>query len=260
MTRTIWIGTALWLGACGPKTGATPTVGQIFAAHDDAVDSVQVSTLSMTMRTEMEAQGMTLISKMVMAMPDRIMSTTEIPGLGDLVTAYDGQTGWEIHPLMGSRILEGEALQELLQPLHEMNMESISEVYPSASLVGEEEFGAGKAWKLDATDTRGQQVTLWFDKESKVQVGKQALQRTDAGEMLVSTWMEDYRPTAVGLTPFRLVNDMGGMAMTTVLEEISAEGFELPDFAPPAQLVQGADEADETEDAPADETEDASAE
>ncbi len=48
------------------------------------------------------------------AAPNKIKTTIELGQYGKSLSGYNGTVGWSMDPMSGNRILEGEALQQMI--------------------------------------------------------------------------------------------------------------------------------------------------
>jgi hypothetical protein len=49
---------------------------------------------------------------LVQIYPDRMRMDVEIPGIGEILSGYDGENGWSLNPMMGPMVLSGAELEQ----------------------------------------------------------------------------------------------------------------------------------------------------
>ncbi|MDQ3995697.1 MAG: hypothetical protein M3303_01625, partial [Gemmatimonadota bacterium] len=62
---------------------------------------------------EMPAAGVKGDLTVVQMAPNKMAMTIDLPGVGQMVSGYDGTVGWSINPMQGPRVLEGKELVQL---------------------------------------------------------------------------------------------------------------------------------------------------
>jgi hypothetical protein len=234
----------LVLIACGPKVAKTPTVGQIFAAYDRAVHADKADApgqLEIVIETTMQGQDIVTTTRIVSELPDHLLSVTEIPGMGALITGYDGTTAWSAHPLAGMSVLTGPDRDGLVRSIDDMSKLRISQQYSDATLFGSETFEGQDAWRVDATDSSGLPATLWFSPDTGLKVGDSTL-GGPGGDVAITQVFHAYTEFDGLLVPSRTEQRMGQMVLISEVQSYRTEGFEMPDFSAPSGTLPDVEE------------------
>jgi hypothetical protein len=103
------------------------------------------------------------------AAPNMTTQTIELPGLGTIRSGYNGEVGWNLDPLQGNSVLEGNALNELVErsdyylPLN-LAADTESETIEITQVNGED------AYRVSSTSASGSVAMLYFSVESGLMV------------------------------------------------------------------------------------------
>jgi outer membrane lipoprotein-sorting protein len=134
------------------------------------------------------------------------------------VQVYDGAVGWKLRPYLCRHEVEpyNAYEQRLAQSQQELDGPLID--YASkgtrVEMAGMEPVDGRDAYKLKLTLKYGDQLTLWIDAQTFLDV-RLAVQHSFAGkERTVVTTMSDYRKVGNLMLPFTLEDRVAGAAMT----------------------------------------------
>ncbi|MDQ8186306.1 hypothetical protein [Pelagicoccus sp. SDUM812002] len=146
----------------------------------DRIAAIQSSRLKGTMA--IPAIGMNGTTEMVMKAPDKLYVAQEIPGMGKMVQAYDGDTGWANDPMQGFRLLSEGEIASLKQNDNFSDMLAYDEVYSSGEKLPDAMVDGQSAHvvKLVAAAT-GLEQTCYYSKDTGLLVRMDML--VDMGPM-----------------------------------------------------------------------------
>jgi len=111
---------------------------KMIAATGGREKILSLETIKMEVNMSMPAMGMSMNGTFIRKAPNLFYVEQEVPGMGTVKTAYDGETGWSVMPMQGFRKL-GEA--ELAQQIEEQDIHAelkYAERYESAEVAGTE--------------------------------------------------------------------------------------------------------------------------
>ena len=119
-----------------------PEAKELFEKSIEAVggrDKIEsLVSIKMSVVMSMPAMGMSMNATFIRKSPNLFYVEQEVPGMGTVKSAYDGETGWSVMPMQGYREL-GEA--ELAQQIEEQDIHAdlkYAERYSSAEVSGTE--------------------------------------------------------------------------------------------------------------------------
>ncbi|MGO9231834.1 MAG: DUF620 domain-containing protein [Bryobacteraceae bacterium] len=183
---------------------------------------------------ELAAMGIKGTMTITKAEPDKSLDEIEITGLGSVKQGYDGKVAWEINPMQGARIKDGdESAQTKIQAhFHEENWR---DEYKKVETVGAETVDGKDCYKLVLTPNEGKPVTQFFDKKTWLLTKIALTVNTPMGEVESETLISDYRKEGDLLVAHKIVQTAGGQEIAITLDtykynvEIPKGKFDLPD-------------------------------
>jgi hypothetical protein len=151
---------------------------------------------------------------------EKSWTSIQLPGIGLTEQVYDGETAWEINPIQGARLIEGEEKGVLKRSSSLALVSSWKEDYTSIRTIGEEDLLGKPAWKVEMTPKEGKPETYYFDKESGLLVRMAAVVPTPLGEIAATLEFSDYRSLDGVRTPFTLTQDAMGQSIVLHFDKI----------------------------------------
>jgi hypothetical protein len=192
--------------------------------------------------TSMHATGSMRIQKlgvggrveMMMKAPDLAHITIEIAGLGTMESGSDGTTVWEKNAMTGARVLEGAERERGRRSAMLQSDILWRDLYQKVELVGEVEFEGRPAYKLEMTTTLGDVETAYFDRETKLQLGKEEISKTQMGEFPTRSLFYDYKSYGDIKMSSRMIQSAQGVDSEFLIDKVElnpalpADAFTLP--------------------------------
>ena len=146
----------------------------MFAEHVKAIGGKEKIQAIKSTVTEAEMQfqqlGVTGKMKATYMAPSRFIVTVDIPQIGQVVRCADGDFTWEMDPITGSRILEGEERDVFLREADVQAQLHPEKYYKSIECVDCIDVEGKPAYKLNFTTHDGATEMNYFDKDSKMLV------------------------------------------------------------------------------------------
>lgn len=155
-----------------------------------------IKTLTWSGTMEMPAAGLSMKVTMEQAAPNRMLMTTDIPGMGTMRNGFDGTTAWAVDPMQGPRVLSGRELQDLLVQAELRALVRDPALLASARL-GADTTIAGEACTLVAYVWKGgRDARDCYAKSSGLLIATLGKQATPGGDVDVLTRYSDYKAVA----------------------------------------------------------------
>ena len=182
---------------------------------------------------EVPAQKITGQVEMLAVRPNKGLLRATIKGLGVSEEGYDGKVGWSIDPTGGPAIVSGK---ELAQRADDAWFDATlhgSDYIRLMTVVGLENFDRRPAYKVRVTKMSGFESTEYFDVETGLQIGEEAVQLSAMGSMPVTGIFREYRSVGRVKLPFVMVQRALGMEQVLTVTEVEvnkvpASAFDLP--------------------------------
>jgi Ca2+-binding EF-hand superfamily protein len=154
-------------------------------------------------------------------------SVTGIPNMGEVIQGVTDGVAWQMNPMEGNKILEGQAAESLRQATSLNPLLYWQEIYVSAEILGEE----GGATMIKFISDSGNADTYHFDNESGL-ITKQKGTGPDGGT--VTRTFNEYKKVGVITFPYKasVETAQANLDFTVATVELNAEiddgAFELP--------------------------------
>lgn len=163
-----------------------PSADEILEAHVTAMGGrdafAKVDALRVTAEMTIEKYGVRGTVVVTQKRPNLTRSRFEMEGVGVNEEGCDGTTCWEKSDAEGVRILQGEELQDDLRDAMLDSDLRWRELYEKVEVVGAVDFAGRGAWKVVLTPAAGEPETVYFDRETHLELGSEQLSRGQAGE------------------------------------------------------------------------------
>lgn len=218
--RTGMIAALLTVAAALPATAQT--ADEVLAKYYDAIGGVDGWAQLETMRASGNIDVMGMVNgpfTIVQMRPAMARIEMSIQGM-DIVQAYDGETAWQVMPMMtGSNepvVADSETAQQIMEQA-DMDGPLIGwrEAGTSIEVLGSETMDGAETMKLKVTDKDGL-VTLFYLDESYLPVKMVAVRPIQGVDTELTTSLGDYQEIGGLMFPFLIEIDtpMGVQQLT----------------------------------------------
>lgn len=183
---------------------------------------------------ELAAAGIKGTMVVTKAEPDKDLVEIDLTGVGSIKQGYDGKVAWEINPMQGARVKDGDELASTKREAH-FHEENWREVYKKAETVGAETVDGKDCYKLVKTPNEGNPSTEFYDKKSGLLLKSEVTVNTPMGEMQAETLFSDYRKEGDVLVVHKIMQSAGGQEIAITFDtykfnvDIPKDKFDLPD-------------------------------
>ena len=209
--------------------GGAEQVSERMASSARGTFSMAAAGLQGDMEVHSSAQGQMLV---------RIT----IPGVGEILSGYDGNVAWDIDPFQGPRVLSGaEAEQRAMQVDLGYYLRS-AETFPTRETVERTEMGGEACYRVRLVTASGSESFDCYSAETGRMVATEMTVETMGGPVNSLTLFRDYQDFGGMMVATRTEQTVMGMQQVLTIDELEfgepdASLFELP--APIRTLVEG---------------------
>lgn len=171
-----------------------------------------------------------------MQSPNKSLTVLDMPGFGEVREGFDGAVAWIIHPMTGPRVKAEEERADVAHRSVLHHALRVSELYRSMRTVRRKVFGAHEVFVVELVTKDGRDETLYFDVESRLLVGREAMTPTDVGEVRAVSRYEEYRDFGGLAFPTRIEQRLGPSESVILIREVEENPSALPSFEPPPEV------------------------
>ena len=184
------------------------------------------------------AQGITGDMMLTSAEPAKMRMRVDIGAIGTLESGTDGAVVWELSPLQGPRIVEGEESADELREARFNAPLYWREQYSKEETIGTEKVGDDDCIRVQMSPADGgHPETLYFSRKSGLLVKQTGTRATSMGDIPYENSFSDYRNVDGTLEPFKTTEKAAGQDIELTISEMKFNAG-VPDsaFTPPAEI------------------------
>ncbi len=142
---------------------------------------------------EMPAAGVKGDLTVVQMAPNKMAMTIDLPGVGQMVSGYDGTVGWSINPMQGPRVLEGKELTQLREDAGPAAMLRSPDRIRSAETLELTAMNGKPCYKVKITYHSGRESFDCYSSETGLLVSMTQTQESPMGAVQVTTLFDDWK-------------------------------------------------------------------
>lgn len=230
----------LLAGATTATAQARPSGAELHAKYVAAVGGrgamEKQTARRMWGRFEVPSQGLSGPLEVAAAAPARMFTRAEIPGFGEQLSGYDGETAWSINPAMGPMLIDGRALDQLKQ-----QADFHSDLHPekyitSRETTGEAEHGGKPCWVVAVKTVWNENYTECYDKTTGLLAAAIRKQVTPMGELESTTLFQEYKAFDGLMMPTLIRASTMGIEQVIRVDSVSTKPIPDSVFALPAAV------------------------
>jgi hypothetical protein len=184
----------------------------------------------------MPAMGMNMTVKTMMAAPNRMVTTAEMPGAGAIRSGYDGSVGWQVNPMAGPSLMSGAELEQNAQMADFHAPLNYDKLYRSMETTDRTELNGRPCYRVKLTTASGRESWQCFDTETGLMVATGGKQESQMGSIEMTTLLSDYKDFDGVKMPTRSSTKMMGQDMTVTVKSVSHAPVDAAAFALPAEI------------------------
>jgi hypothetical protein len=227
----------------GVKTAQTsklPTVNEVLDKYVAALGGRAANEKFKTRVTKASLEFMPMgikgTTETYVAAPDKSYSKMNMQGIGEIVTATDGKSGWTINPLQGNRDITGEELLQLKLANNLYRETNLDKIYSNLTVKGIEKVGGKDAYIVTGTPAGLAPETFYFDAQTGLLVRSDSTLVSPEGKMPAQVFYEDFRDVDGVKIPYKMRVVIPQAEIVTTITEIK-NGAAIDDskFAKPKE-------------------------
>jgi hypothetical protein len=216
-----------------------PNANDLIAAHLAASggadlflegSSVSVGTFALP------GMGLTGSYELVQRAPNQMRMDITLPGLGALLTGYDGTVGWTVNPITGPQLLAGAELDQMREQASLAAGLRDPAFVSGRETVGEREYEGQPCWRVHLTWASGRESFDCYAKDTGLLLASEANQASPMGEISSVTVYLNYQRFEGRLLPTRMVQRAAGQEQVLTLTSVEFGEVGEERILPPAAI------------------------
>ena len=203
-----------------------PTAKQILADHLEAMGGREKmeELKSIQMVGEMEMANMKAEITVYQTDKGQFMFHTNFPQIGEIKKGISNGVAWEMDPINGSRIIEGDELKAFEREADIAASLHLDKYFKEMRCEGVETIDGKKCYKVVMTTKQDDKETNFYDAQSKYMVRTLRKQKSAMGDIPVTANLSDYREEDGLVFPHLTKNAFMGIEQIMRVKEIKING------------------------------------
>lgn len=231
---------AVLLLAPAGASAQLPAAADLMAAYNKAIGGeaafAKHQAMHMTGSFAIPSMGMSAGLEVFSARPNKMLTLTNIPGMGEMRQGYDGETAWGIDPMRGARILQGaEANMIKDQAEFDSDLRDIKK-FKSAETVEKTTLGGQECFKVKLVWNSGRESFDCYSATTGLLVARIENQESDMGKIEAVTLLQDYTDFGGIMIPKKSLVTAMGMEQVLNVEKIEFDAVDAARFELPAEI------------------------
>lgn len=213
---------------------AETILDQSYEAMGGKAAFAKIHSQLITGTLEIAAMGIKGTMTITKAEPDMSVADIDITGIGMVKQGFDGKVAWEINPMSGARIKDGEELAAAKREAH-FHDENWREEFKKVETLGSETVEGKDCYKVVLTPNEGNPLTEFYDKKTGLLTKLKVTVATPMGDMEASTIFSDYRKEGDVMAAHKILQSAGPQEFSITFDSYKFNGeipkgkFDLPD-------------------------------
>ena len=224
-----------------------PAIAQPLPAADRVIDAfvqaiggraAHLSPTSIRSSGVIEMPGMGIRGEfeVLQFAPDQMMTRVVVPGVGEILSGFDGEVGWSVNPLTGSMVMEGGELAETSERANILAGLRDREVIPERETVELSEYDGEGCWRVRLVWLSGRESFDCYSQDTGLLIASEDSQTSPMGILGVVTRFSDYREFHGMILPTRLVQSSMGQVQEMLVREVEIDRLDAYALAPPPSI------------------------
>jgi hypothetical protein len=175
-------------------------------------------------------QGMEFPVKIIMKRPDKIRTEVEIQG-NKMISAFDGQVGWNISPWAGTSDPQDMTGDEVKVMKEQADFEGVLVDWQTKGhkleLLGKEEMDGTSVYKIKVVKANGDNETDFIDAENFVPIKVISVTFVQGNESESESYPGNYKEVEGAMMPFSIENKFKGANGQVFSNHFVTENYEI---------------------------------
>jgi len=224
--------------AHAPAAAPLPSGRDVIDRHIKAIGGRAAVLTHTSMHTTgtyaVPASGMVgTVETFAAAKPDRVLQRVNVPGVGEIVTGYDGEHGWAVNPMMGPMLQQGKELEQARYDADFYGELREPKKYKSITTVAKADFEGRPCYKVSLVHPDGSEDFEFYDVETGLRAGSVNTRESPMGPVTSTSVEGGYKKFGDLLQPTTLTVKAMGIEQKITLssieyDDVAPSAFELP--------------------------------
>ena len=167
------------------------------------------------------------------ANPDRMLQKVAVPGVGEILTGYDGEHGWSVNPMMGPMLQEGKELAQARDDADFYLELRDPAKYKSITTVEKTAFENRPCYKVSLLRADGTEDFDFYDVGTGLRAGSINTRESPMGRVTSTSVEGEYKKFGNVLQATTLTVKAMGIEQRVTISAIEYDNVAASAFTPP---------------------------
>ena len=203
----------------------------VAASGGDAL--LNIKSIHETGTFELPAAGLSASIDVMRAAPNKNIVHISIPGMGDVVRAFDGTVGYSMNPMQGNTVLSGKELEAAAEDAQFRASLRSPEFFTSEETLEKTNMGGQDCYKIKLVWKSGRTTYDCYAVDTGLLVGNIITQDTPQGPLEVTVTMADYKQFGALKLPTKITQSVMGQEQVISIANVEFDKVDDAAFAIP---------------------------
>jgi hypothetical protein len=185
---------------------------------------------------EMPGLGLQGTFELLQLLPNRALTRVSIPGIGDILSGFDGSSGWSVDPLIGAALMEGAELAQTQERANILATLRDPALVTSRETVQLSESDGEPCWQVRLVWASGKEGLDCYSRDTGLLLISEDTEVTPMGEIVVTTRFSEYEAFYGMMLPTRLVQSAMGQVQELTVRAVTLDDVEEAELVPPPAI------------------------
>lgn len=220
------------------RPAAADIIAKYVAAIGGKSEIMKITSLKQIATMDMPAAGLSAQMEMYTAAPNKSAMKASLPGIGDLVSGFNGTIGWEVNPMVGARL---KADADLANAADDADFYATllysADRFSSMETVGDTTINGEKAYDVKMVrKATNKESHSYFSATSGLVLANRSTQESQMGSMVVTATMSDYKKFGPLTMATKMETSAGPQKMIVTVKDVVINGAPESAFAIPENI------------------------
>jgi hypothetical protein len=168
--------------------------------------------------------------------PDRVITKTSVPGIGDIMEGFDGSHGWSVNPMTGPMLKVNKELQQAKLDADFYSDLRDPKTYVSVKTVEKTTYDGRPAYKVALSRIDGTEDFDFYDVSTGLRSGSTITRESPMGPMTVSSVVSGYQKFGNVLVPTMQTQKVMGVEQVLKVTSVEFDKVDPAVFTPPDSI------------------------
>ena len=225
----------------GPLAGQElPTADEVIGKYVEAIGGREAHTSPVSIRSlgtiSMPSMGLQGEFEVLQIAPNRMLTRVQLPGVGEILSGFDGATGWSTNPLVGAMVMQGSELAEARERADMRAALRDPAVVLERETLELGEIDGEPCWRVRLGWLSGRESIDCYSQATGLLLASEDSQTSAMGEISVTTRFSNYLEFEGMVVPTTLIQTSMGQTQEMSVQEVRIGDVSAAELEPPASI------------------------